>query len=448
MTQFERRSFLATSAAAGVFGFVLLAVSAYAQTVPAVEVKVSVITLLPRTLSGAVHDNAVRPFRIDVPEAALVDLRRRVLATRWPDRETVIDQSQGVQLAKIQALARYWGTDYDWRKAEATLNGLPQFVTTIDDLDIQFVHVRSRHPNALPLIMTHGWPGSIFELVKVIGPLTDPTAYGGRAEDAFDLVLPSMPGYGFSGKPTDTGWGPDRIARAWDVLMKRLGYTRYVSQGGDWGSVVADVMARQAPAGLLGIHVNMPATVPANVAKALNNGDPAPAGLSAEEKAAFDSLSTFFTKNAGYGVMMVTRPQTVGYGLSDSPIGLAAWMYDKFSQWTYSGGEPERSLTKDEMLDDITLYWLTNSAISSAQLYWENNNNNFSAVAQKTAEISIPVGVTVFPGEIYRAPQSWTKQAYRNLIYFNEVDKGGHFAAWEQPELFAAELRAAFRSLR
>ena len=448
MTPFERRSFLATSTAAGVFGFVLLAVSAYAQTVPVVDVKVSVITLLPRTLSGAVHDYAVRPFRIDVPEAALVDLRRRVLATRWPDRETVIDQSQGVQLAKIQALARYWGTDYDWRKAEATLNGLPQFVTTIDDLDIQFVHVRSRHPNALPLIMTHGWPGSIFELVKVIGPLTDPTAYGGRAEDAFDLVLPSMPGYGFSGKPTDTGWGPDRIARAWDVLMKRLGYTRYVSQGGDWGSVVADVMARQAPAGLLGIHVNMPATVPANVAKALNNGDPAPAGLSAEEKAAFDSLSTFFTKNAGYGAMMVTRPQTVGYGLSDSPIGLAAWMYDKFSQWTYSGGEPERSLTKDEMLDDITLYWLTNSAISSAQLYWENNNNNFSAVAQKTAEISIPVGVTVFPGEIYRAPQSWTKQAYRNLIYFNEVDKGGHFAAWEQPELFAAELRAAFRSLR
>jgi len=448
MTPFERRSFLATSTAAGVFGFVLLAVSAYAQTVPVVDVKVSVITLLPRTLSGAVHDYAVRPFRIDVPEAALVDLRRRVLATRWPDRETVIDQSQGVQLAKIQALARYWGTDYDWRKAEATLNGLPQFVTTIDDLDIQFVHVRSRHPNALPLIMTHGWPGSIFELVKVIGPLTDPTAYGGRAEDAFDLVLPSMPGYGFSGKPTDTGWGPDRIARAWDVLMKRLGYTRYVSQGGDWGSVVADVMARQAPAGLLGIHVNMPATVPANVAKALNNGDPAPAGLSAEEKAAFDSLSAFFTKNAGYGAMMVTRPQTVGYGLSDSPIGLAAWMYDKFSQWTYSGGEPERSLTKDEMLDDITLYWLTNSAISSAQLYWENNNNNFSAVAQKTAEISIPVGVTVFPGEIYRAPQSWTKQAYRNLIYFNEVDKGGHFAAWEQPELFAAELRAAFRSLR
>ena len=405
MTRLERRSFLPTSAAAGVFGFVLLAVPAYAQTVPMAEIKASVISLLPRTLGGAVHDNGVRPFRIDVPEAALVDLRRRVLATRWPDRETVIDQSQGVQLAKIQALVTLLGNGLRLAEGGGDAERLPQFVTTIDGLDIQFVHVRSRHPNALPLIITHGWPGSIFELVKVIGPLTDPTAYGGRAEDAFDLVLPSMPGYGFSGKPRDTGWGPDRIARAWDVLMKRLGYTRYVSQGGDWGSVVADVMARQAPAGLLGIHVNMPATVPANVAKALDNGDPAPAGLSAEEKAAYDSLSTFFTKNAGYGVMMVTRPQTVGYGLSDSPVGLAAWMYDKFSQWTYSGGEPERSLTKDEMLDDITLYWLTNSAISSAQLYWENNNNNFSAAAQKTTEISIPVGVTVFPGEIYRAPQ-------------------------------------------
>ena len=299
MTQLERRRFFAISAAAGVFGFVLVAASAYAQTIPAVEVKASVISLLPRTLVGAVHDNGVRPFRVDVPEEALVDLRRRVVATRWPDRETVIDQSQGVQLAKIQALVRYWGTDYDWRKAEAKLNALPQFVTEIDGLDIQFMHVRSRHPNALPLIMTHGWPGSIFELVKVIGPLTDPTAYGGRAEDAFDLVLPSMPGYGFSGKPKDTGWGPDRIGRAWDVLMKRLGYTRYVSQGGDWGSVVADAMARQAPAGLLGIHVNMPATVPADVATALNNGDPAPAGLSAEEKAAFDSLEYLLHEERG-----------------------------------------------------------------------------------------------------------------------------------------------------
>jgi pimeloyl-ACP methyl ester carboxylesterase len=396
---------------------------------------------------AAVAD-AIRPFRVNVPEAELADLRRRVLATRWPERETVADQSQGVRLAKIQELVRYWGTDYDWRKVEAKLNALPQFVTTIDGLDIHFIHVRSRHPNALPLIITHGWPGSVLELVKAIGPLTDPTAFGGRAEDAFDVVIPSMPGYGFSGKPKATGWGPDRIGRAWDVLMKRLGYTRYVSQGGDWGSVVADAMARQAPAGLLGIHVNMPATVPADVAKAINAGDPAPSGLSAREKAAFDSLSTFFQKNAGYGAMMVTRPQTVGYGLTDSPVGLAAWMYDKFSQWTYSGGEPERSLTKDEMLDGITLYWLTNSAVSSAQLYWENNTNNFNSAEQKTTDIAIPVAVTVFPGEIYQAPRSWTERSYHKLIYFNEVDKGGHFAAWEQPELFAAELRAAFRSLR
>ncbi len=360
----------------------------------------------------------------------------------------VNDQSQGVQLAKLQGLVHYWGTDYDWRKVEAKLNALPQFVTKIDGLDIHFVHVRSRHPNALPLLITHGWPGSILELTKAIGPLADPTAHGGRAEDAFDVVIPSMPGYGFLERPQGTGWGPDRIARAWAVLMQRLGYKHYVSQGGDWGSVVADVMARQAPPGLLGIHVNMPATVPADLAKAINNGDPAPAGLSPKEKAAFDSLSTFFTKNAGHGAMMVTRPQTVGYGLSDSPAGLAAWMYDKFAQWTYSGGEPERSLTKDEMLHDIMLYWLTNSAISSARLYWENNNDNFSAAAQKTADISIPVAVTVFPGEIYRAPKSWTEQSYHQLIYFNEVDKGGHFAAWEQPELFATELRAAFRSLR
>jgi pimeloyl-ACP methyl ester carboxylesterase len=281
-----------------------------------------------------VEASAIRPFRINIPEASLTDLRQRVLATRWPAKETVTDQSQGVQLAKIQALVRYWGTDYDWRKVEAKLNALPMFVTEIDGLDIQFIHVKSRHPNALPLLITHGWPGSILELVKAIGPLTDPTAYGGRAEDAFDVIIPSMPGYGFSGKPQGTGWGPDRIGLAWDVLMKRLGYKRYVSQGGDWGSVVADAMARQAPAGLLGIHVNMPATVPADVAKAMNAGDPAPSGLSAKEKAAYDSLSTFFRKNAGYGAMMVTRPQTVGYALTDSPAGLAAWMYDKFAQWT------------------------------------------------------------------------------------------------------------------
>jgi len=414
-----RRSLLSTAAAAGAVG------------------------LLPARLLAATEDNAIRPFRIDIPEAALVDLRRRVVATRWPDRETVTDQSQGVRLAKIQALARYWGTEYDWRKAEAKLNAMPQFVTAIDGLDIQFAHIRSRHPNALPLIITHGWPGSVLELLKVVGPLTDPTAHGGRAEDAFHLVLPSMPGYGFSGKPQSTGWGPDRIARAWAVLMERLGYKRYVSQGGDWGSVVADAMARQAPAGLLGIHVNMPATVPPDVAKALNDGDPAPAGLSEKEKAAFEKLDTFYKKNCGYAAMMVTRPQTVGYGLSDSPVGLAAWMYDKFAQWTYSDGEPERSLTRDEMLDDITLYWLTNSAISSAQLYWENNANNFNAV-----DISIPAAVTVFPGEIYQAPRSWVERSYHKLIYFNEVDKGGHFAAWEEPVLFSAEMRAAFRSLR
>jgi pimeloyl-ACP methyl ester carboxylesterase len=386
---------------------------------------------------------AIRPFNVNVPEKALVDLRQRIAATRWPDREIVTDRSQGAQSAKIQALVRYWGTGYDWRKAEAKLNALPQFVTKIDGLDIHFIHVRSRHPNALPLIMTHGWPGSIFELVKVIGPLTDPTAHGGRAEDAFDLVLPSMPGYGFSGKPQSTGWNPDHIARAWDELMRRLGYERYVSQGGDWGAVISDVMARQAPPGLLGIHVNMPATVPPEIAKVLASGGPAPAGLSPEEKVAFDGMDALYKKGSGYALMMVTRPQTLGYSLADSPVGLAAWFYDKFADWTYSGGDPEKVLTRDEMLDDITLYWLTNTGTSSAQLYWENNANNFNAV-----DINIPAAITVFPGEIYRAPRSWAERAYRKLIYFHTVDNGGHFAAWEQPELFATEIRAAFKSLR
>ncbi|WP_421917510.1 epoxide hydrolase family protein [Mesorhizobium sp.] len=385
----------------------------------------------------------MRPFTVNVPEAALDDLRNRIKATRWPAKETVADQSQGVQLAKLQELVRYWGTEYDWRKVEARLNALPMFVTEIDGLDIQFIHVRSKYPNALPLIITHGWPGSILELLKVIEPLTDPTAHGGTAEDAFDLVIPSMPGYGFSQQPTETGWNADRIGLAWDILMGRLGYKHYVAQGGDWGSVVCDKMARQGHAGLLGIHVNMPATVPADAARAMSSGDPAPAGLSAEEKAAYDQLNAFFAKNGAYGAMMSTRPQTVGYGLSDSPAGLAAWMFDKFNQWTYSGGDAERSLTKDEMLDDITLYWLTNSAISSAQLYWENNANNFNAV-----DISIPAAVTIFPGEIYRAPRSWTEQSYHNLIYFNVVDKGGHFASWEEPQLFSVEIRKAFKSLR
>jgi pimeloyl-ACP methyl ester carboxylesterase len=403
----------------------------------------SALSLVPRGLAAAVDGAAIRPFRVSVPEEALLDLRLRVLATRWPAKETVADQSQGVQLEKLKDLVHYWGKDYNWRRAENQLNALPMFVTAIDGLDIHFIHVRSRHPNALPLIITHGWPGSILELLKVVGPLSDPTAYGGSAEDAFDLVIPSMPGYGFSQQPTETGWNADRIGLAWDVLMKRLGYRRYVSQGGDWGSVVAARMARQAPEGLLGIHVNMPATVPADVAKAMSAGEPPPAGLSEAEKAAYQQLSTFFSRNAAYGVMMTTRPQTVGYALSDSPAGLAAWMFDKFNQWTDSGGDAERSLTKDEMLDDITLYWLTNSAISSAQLYWENNANNFNAV-----DISIPAAITVFPGEIYRAPRSWAERSYHNLIYFNEAAKGGHFAAWEQPELFTAEVRAAFRPLR
>jgi len=395
-----------------------------------------------------VDSEAIRPYHISISKEALTDLRTRVNATRWPDKETVTDQSQGVKLQQIQGLVKYWGTTYDWRKTETKLNALPQFVTNIDGLNIQFIHIKSKHKNALPLVITHGWPGSFFELLKVIEPLTDPTAYGGKAEDAFDLVIPSMPGYGFSEKPTGTGWGPEKIGNAWDILMKRLGYKTYVSQGGDWGSVIADAMARQAPEGLLGIHVNMPATVPADIAKALKDGDPAPEGLSVKEKAAFVSLNKLYTRGGGYAGMMVTRPQTLGYGLTDSPVGLASFFLDKFNEWTYSGGNAEKSLTKDEMLDDITLYWLTNTANSSAQLYWENNTNNFNVVEQKTNDIKIPVAVTVFPGEIYQAPKSWTEKSYKNLIYFNEVSKGGHFASWEEPQLFTEELRAAFKSLR
>jgi pimeloyl-ACP methyl ester carboxylesterase len=390
----------------------------------------------------------IRPFRVAVPKADLDDLRQRLAATRWPDRELVSDRSQGVQLAKIKDLARYWATDYDWRNVEAQLNALPQFMTEIDGLDIHFLHVPSQHPNALPLIMTHGWPGSVLELLKVIAPLTDPTQHGGNAEDAFDLVIPSMPGYGFSAKPTTPGWGPDRIGRSWDDLMQRLGYAHYVAQGGGWGSVVAQVMARLAPPGLLGIHITMPATVPPEIALALTNGEPALVDLTDREKIAYEGLAKFYQSGSGYAGIMITRPQTLGYSLSDSPVGLAAWYYDKFADWTYGGGEPERSLTRDEMLDDITLYWLTNTGPSGARLYWENNNNIFNAEAQKTAEIALPVAVTVFPGEIFRAPRSWAERAYPNLSYFNEVDKGGHFAAWEQPALSAAELRTAFRSLR
>ena len=399
---------------------------------------------------SAVSDTAIRPFQVHVPEAALVDLRRRITATRWPDRETVNDQSQGIQLGKLKPLVEYWGTGYDWRKAEAKLNALPQFVTRIDGLDIYFIHVRSRHPNALPVLMTHGWPGSVFELLKTVDPLTEPTTHGGRAEDAFDLVMPSIPGYGFSEKPTDAGWGPDRIAQLWAELMKRLGYTRYVAQGGDWGAPISSAMARLAPAGLLGIHINLPAVVPPEVGAALAAGGPAPAGLSEKERATFDVLSASAKKGSrSYAAMMGTGPQTIGYGLTDSPIGLAAWSlgHPGFLHWTYSNDDPEKS--PDEVLDDITLYWLTNTATSAARLYWEYGGRSVtSAATERTAEISIPVAITVFPGESYRAPETWARRAYRNLIYFNEVDKGGHFAAWEQPELFSAELRAAFRPLR
>ncbi|MEY9536750.1 epoxide hydrolase family protein [Sinorhizobium fredii] len=388
----------------------------------------------------------IRPFRVDVPAAELVDLRRRLAATRWPDPETVDDRSQGVQLAKLQALVRHWEVAYDWRKAEAKLNALPQFLTHIDGLDIHFIHVRSPHANALPLIMTHGWPGSVFELLKVVGPLTDPTAHGGRDQDAFHLVLPSAPGFGFSEKPKGTGWNPERIARAWDVLMKRLGYTSYVSQGGDWGAIISDAMGRQAPPGLLGIHVNRierSTTIPPEIAKALRSGDPAPASLTTEERAVFDQAREFLGKGFGYAAIMGTRPQTIGYGLADSPVGLAAWFYDKLADWVFTRGEPERALSRDEILDNITLYWLTNTGTSSGRIYWEN-----SAGSSKLAPIAIPAAVTIFPGEVYKPPKSWAERAYHNLIYYNPVEKGGHFAAWEEPDLFSAELRAAFRPLR
>jgi pimeloyl-ACP methyl ester carboxylesterase len=397
---------------------------------------------------SATADDSVRPFKVNVPQSQLDDLRKRIADTRWPDKETAKDQSQGIQLQQVQDLVRYWGTDYDWRKAEAELSAIPEFVTTIDGVDIQFIHVRSKNSNALPVILTHGWPGSTFEFLKTIGPLTNPAAYGGKAEDAFDVVIPSIPGYGFSGKPTELGWGPDRTARAWDVLMKRLGYSHYVSQGGDHGSVISDALARQAPKGLLAIHLNMPATIPGNLVKGIFGGDAPPADLPAPERQAFQSLSTFFGRNAAYGAMMVTRPQTIGYSLSDSPAGLAAFMYEKFSQWSDSDGNPENVLSRDEMLNDITLYWLTNTGASASRFYWENNNNNFSSDAQKTKDIKVPIAISVFPKEIYKAPESWSKQAYPTLSYYHQVEKGGHFAAWEQPQLFTEEVRAAFRSVR
>jgi pimeloyl-ACP methyl ester carboxylesterase len=409
------------------------------------------LTLALERTAFAAESSTIRPFHISVPEEQLVELRRRIAATRWPDRETVADASQGIPLAKLQELLRYWGTGYDWRKAEERLNALPQFMTTIDGVDIHFIHVRSKHPGALPVIVSHGWPGSIIEQLKIIDPLTDPTAHGGRAEDAFDVVIPSLPGYGFSGKPTGTGWDPDRIARAWAELMKRLGYTRYVAQGGDWGSAISGALARQAPPGLLGIHINLPATVPPEAAAALAGG-PLPAGLSETERAVIEALMAYGKSgSSAYFTIMTARPQTVGYGATDSPAGLAAWVlvHPGFAQWKY-GADPKASPTKDDVLDNITLYWLTNTATSAARLYWENGARGsvIVAAAQKTGGISLPVAITVFPEDVYRPPESWARRAYRNLVYFREVDKGGHFAAWEQPELFSAELRAAFKPLR
>jgi pimeloyl-ACP methyl ester carboxylesterase len=394
---------------------------------------------------------AIRPFKFHASDRDLADLRRRIAATRWPDRETVADTTQGVQLATMQKLAQYWATNYDWRKAEARLDSFPQFITTIDGLDIHFIHVRSKQKNALPLIITHGWPGSIIEQLKVIGPLTDPTSYGGKAEDAFDVVIPSLPGYGFSGKPTAPGWNPVRIARAWTDLMKRLGYTRFVAQGGDWGNAISEVMALQAPPELLGISTNMAATVPADVAHALQLGQPPPAGLSAEERRAWDQLDFFYKKGLGYANEMALRPQTL-YAIADSPVGLAGWILDHDAR-SYEliarvfDGQSE-GLTRDDILDNVTLYWLTNTAISSARLYWDTRQMAAAGGFFDARGIKIPVAVSAFPDEIYTAPRSWAERAYPKLLRYDSHDKGGHFAAWEQPEALTNDLREAFRSLR
>jgi len=419
-------------------------------TIGSIAFTTALISLIPGTRSHAAgtteEREAIRPFNISIPAEALTDLRQRIKATRWPDKETVNDQSQGVQLATIQKLARYWSTDYDWRKCEAKLKALPNFITTIDGVDIHFIHVRSKEKNALPIIITHGWPGSIIEQLKIIDPLTNPTAHGGKAEDAFDVVIPSLPGYGFSGKPATTGWDPIRIARAWIVLMKRLGYTKFVAQGGDWGNAVTEQMALLGEPELIGIHTNMPATVPPDIDKAAFGGAPAPAGLSPDEKHAYDQLAYFYKHGLGYATEMANRPQTI-YGIGDSPVGMAAWMIDHDAD-SYAliarvfDGQRE-GLTRDDILDNATLYWLTNTTISSARLYWESKLAFFAPKG-----IAILVAVSAFPNELYQAPRSWTEKAYPKLIHYNKLDKGGHFAAWEQPELITQELRTAFKTLR
>ncbi len=405
------------------------------------------ISLLPGTLRATASADSIRPFTVNIPQDEITELRRRIAATRWSDRETVADTSQGVQLATLQKLASYWASDYDWRKGEAKLNAYPQFVTEIDGLDIHFIHLRSKHENALPLIVTHGWPGSIFEQLKIIDPLTNPTAHGASASDAFHLVIPSMPGYGFSGKPTETGWGPARIARAWADLMKRLGYERYVAQGGDWGAVVVDQMGVQAPKGLLAIHTNMPGIFPADIDGAAFSGVPAPSGLSDDEKVAYERLQFVYQKGIAYGFQMGLRPQTL-YGIADSPVGLAAYFLDHDAR-SYAliarvfDGQSE-GLTRDDILDNITITWLTNTALSGARLYWEYFGKGYF----NAKGVSIPVAVSVFPDELYPAPRSWAEKAYPKLIHYNKLPKGGHFAAWEQPKFLTEEIRAGFRSLR
>ena len=430
-------------------GLELAAASVMASLLP--------IPALPETQSepsqqgDAMADtSAIRQFQVSFSEAELAELQRRINATKWPESETVTDASQGVQLATTQALARYWATEYDWGKCEARLNALPQFITEIDGLDIHFIHVRSEHEDALPVIVTHGWPGSIIEQLKIIEPLTNPTAHGGSASDAFHVVIPSLPGYGFSGKPTSPGWNPPRIADAWIELMKRLGYTKYVAQGGDWGNAVTELMAVKEPPGLLGIHTNMAATVPADVAKALAAGGPPPAGLSPDEKHAWDQLDDFYKNGLGYAIQMNNRPQTL-YGIVDSPVGLAAWMIDhdirSYEMIARVFDGKTEGLTRDDVLDNVTLYWLTNTAISSARLYWDNAHYPTGGFFDPRG-IQIPVAVSAFAEEIYQAPRSWAEKAYPKLIHYNKLDKGTHFAAWEQPEAFVSELRTAFKSLR